>query len=183
MSGLEKHLAERGTYFSVVTNDPSCRASIKEACLDYAMYAYIDHEPDDEDGKEHTHFLLRANGTRTVAQVAEKLQIPGNYVQVVKKVVAFKRYLIHFDQPDKKQYSINDLITNDKRGFEIAINGGTQIDTMELYKSFKKMRAGIIEVEEFINTYCAELNSLSFSQKIKIFEIISKYDFGGARVT
>lgn len=183
MSGFEVHLADRGSYFSIVTNDEKCRTFIKEAVLDYPFYAYIDHEPDDEDGSEHTHFLIRANGTRTVSQVADKLQIPGNYVQVVKKVVAFKRYLIHFDQPNKKQYKLTDLITNDKRSFEKAIQERKELDIMDFYTSFKKMKMGFIAVEDFIDTYRSELSSLSFSQQIKIFEILSKYDYQRAGIT
>lgn len=79
---LSEHEKEKGTYFTCVTNDETCRKNIKEICKDFHSWAWIDHEPDTEDGKPHTHFLLRANGTRSVKQMADRIEISPQYIQV-----------------------------------------------------------------------------------------------------
>lgn len=176
MSGkLSQHEKERGTYFSVVTNDFQCRKNIKEACIDFPVWAYIDHQPDDEEGKEHTHFLLRQNGTRSVKQMAERLQIPSNYVQVVRKVGAFRRYMIHVDNPEKKQYEISDIHSNRIIDFKIALEGNKDRSVLEIYSDFKDLSTGKITPDDFIDRNFAEIARMSFSQKIRLFDTLQKY--------
>ena len=175
MSGrLSTHEKEKGTYFSVVTNDNECRNAIKQICLDFQFYAYIDHEPDDDDGSPHTHFMLRANGTRSIKQMADKLGIPANYIQVIRKVTSFRRYMLHVDQPEKKQYKLEDVFTNRPIDFQVALQGNTQKDVYSLFADYNKLLSGVLTPQEFIESNFIEIQSVSFSQKIKIFESITK---------
>lgn len=175
MSGkLSSHEKEKGTYFSVVTNDFNCRENIKTICLDFPYWAWIDHYPDDEEGKEHTHFLLRANGTRSVKQMADKCSIPSNYVQVVRKVVAYRRYLMHLDNPEKHQYTVEDVHTNHIAGIREAVEGEKVQDVYSLFTDFRKLSAGHITPDEFIQLHYTEMSKMAFSQKIKTFETLLK---------
>ena len=178
MSGkLNQHDKEKGVYFSIVTNDLECRQNIKEACIDFPVWAYIDHQPDDEDGREHTHFLLRQNGTRSVKQMSEKLSIPSNYIQVVRKVGAYRRYMVHADNPDKIQYDISDIRSNRIIDFKIALDGNKERSVLEVYADFKDLSIGRITPDDFIDRNFSEISRMSFSQKIRLFDTIQKYNF------
>lgn len=177
MSGkLSQHEKEKGTYFCVVTNDNSCRVNIKQICADFPFFAWVDHLPDDENGSEHTHFLLRNTGTRSVKQMADRLQIPSNYVQVCRKVTAFRRYMLHADNPEKRQYTLNDIHTNRLIDFKIALEGNETKDVFVLYRDFNSLSTGEISAKEFLERNLTEVSKLSFSQKIKIFDTIHRYE-------
>lgn len=175
MSGrLEKHEKESGSHFTVVTNDQKCRDSIKQAVLDFPAWAWIDHDPDDEEGKVHTHFIFRTNGTRNIRQVANKLEISSQYVQVVRKLTAFYRYFLHADDPKKKQYKLEDVQTNHILDFKIALEGNKDKDVFSLFRDYKRLQRHIITVDQFIEQNYIEFNKMSLSNKIKTFEILCK---------
>lgn len=171
---LSDHEKERGTYFTCVTNDETCRKNIKEICKDFQSWAWIDHEPDTEDGKPHTHFLLRANGTRSVKQMADRIEISPQYVQVCRKVVAFRRYMIHLDNPEKKQYKLEDIHSSSIDSFKMAIEGEKNKDVYSLFRDFKLLSEGKITPDEFVQQNYIDMTNMAFSQKIKTFEIILK---------
>lgn len=71
-------------------------------------YAYIEHDEDLETKKPHTHVLVHFDNKRYLYAVAKELGIAPNYIQKV-NLVPYLRYLIHFDDEDKKQYSVSDV--------------------------------------------------------------------------
>lgn len=180
---MTDHEKEKGTFFTCVTNDDECRKNIKEICLDFQSWAWIDHEPDTEEGKPHTHFLLRSNGTRSVKQMADKIQISPQYVQVCRKVVAFRRYMIHLDNPEKKQYKLEDIHTNAEESFKLAIEGEKLKDVNSLFRDFRLLYESRITPEEFIQQNYIEMSKMAFSQKIKTFETLLKCYGRGSRTT
>lgn len=74
----------------------------------FKYYAYIEHSPEKEQTKEHTHVLMHFDNKRYNTGVAKELGIPSNYIINV-NFVPYLRYLIHFDDEDKIQYDINSL--------------------------------------------------------------------------
>lgn len=74
----------------------------------YKYYAYIEHEPDTEHGKVHTHVLIHFDNKRYNTGISKELNIPSNYIQNA-NLVPYLRYLIHFDNEEKKQYSVEDV--------------------------------------------------------------------------
>lgn len=174
MSGLDKHKKERGSHFTVVTNDISCRDNIKKIMPDFPAWAWIDHEPDDEEGKPHTHFMFRCNGSRNIAQVADKLDISPQYIQVVRKLTAMYRYMVHADSPEKHQYSLEDVHTNHIFDFKVALEGNQDKDIFTLFRDLRALRSGRISLSQFVEQNYIELNKMSFSQKIKTFEVLDK---------
>lgn len=178
-SKLSKHEKERGTYFTCVTNDEVCRSAIKQVMPDFLGWAWIDHEPDDEDGKPHTHFFLRANGGRTIKNIADHLNIPPQYVQVVRRITAFRRYMVHADNPEKKQYTLDDVHTNDLYPFEVALQGNVKKDVNSLFLSFRKLSLGMLSPEEFVQQNYVEFSEMNFANQIRTFsEILKIYGRG-----
>ena len=87
-------------------------------------YAYICHRPDKDETKEHTHVLVHFDNKRYNSSIAKELNIGVNYIQKA-NLIPYLRYLIHLDDEDKIQYSIDDvygtlksklstILTNDK---------------------------------------------------------------------
>lgn len=98
---------------------------IKYIEKNYKYYAYIEHEPDSESGKKHTHVLMHFDNKRYNTGISKELNIPANYI-VNANLIPYLRYLIHFDDEEKRQYPIDavkgslafrlrEIISNDKR--------------------------------------------------------------------
>lgn len=185
MSGkLDKHLKERGTHFTCVTNNQECIENIKKTVIDFPSWAWIDHEPDDEEGKPHTHFMFRTNGSRTIKQVADKLEISGQYIQLVHKQTGLYRYFIHKDHPNRKQYKLDDIQTNHIDDFRNAIEGVQRKSSVySLFTDIRKLQMGMINADDFIKLNYQDFSSLSFGAKIKTFETILKLESVAVRTT
>lgn len=185
MSGkLDNHLRERGIYFTCVTNKPECIANIKKTVIDFPLWAWIDHEPDKEEGKLHTHFVFKCNGSRTIQQVANKLEISGQYVQIVNRITGMYRYFVHKDNPDRKQYKLEDIQTNHIDDFRTAINGIVKKSSVySLFTDFRKLQTGLMSSEDFIQKNYQDIAGLSFGSKIKTFETLLKIEATAVRTT
>lgn len=72
----------------------------------FKYYAYITHQPEKEESKEHVHLFISLDSATTVKNISKRLGIPENYIQYVKSVRSSVRYLTHIDYPEKKQYCI-----------------------------------------------------------------------------
>lgn len=172
---------QKSTYFCLVTHDLKLAEEIKTVVLDFPYWAWIFHQPDDDDGSPHVHFIVRNNGTRSVKQMADKLGIASNFVQPCRKVVAYRRYLMHLDDLDKHQYSKDDVHTNDPVALESAIKGNEKRDVNSLFIAWQRLSRSEITPQEFIQENFVDLQSLNFYQKIKTFECIQK-SYGSAHV-
>ena len=120
---LADHEAELSCWFCGVTRDPNCIANIKQSIREFSRYAYIVHDPDnpkndsspeevDADSSLHLHFILYTRTSKSVRQVADMLQLPSNFVQVVRIKRNLLRYFMHLDNPEKRQYKPEDIVTN-----------------------------------------------------------------------
>lgn len=76
---------------------------------EYKYYAYIEHKPETDEKKEHTHLFIHLDNACTILAVANNLGIPKNFVQETKSVRSSCRYLTHIDYPDKIQYDYKDV--------------------------------------------------------------------------
>lgn len=171
---MDDHLKEKGTYFISVTHDLDLAQEIIKVLPDFTYWAYIYHEPDQDNSTPHYHFMVRNNGTRSVWQIADKLGISGQYVQVCRHVVAQRRYFLHLDDDDKKKYSLEDIHTNRLASFKEAMIGNNERDVHDFYRDWRNLCIGNISVSEFIQLNYIALNKLNFYQKIKTFEAIDK---------
>jgi hypothetical protein len=80
----------------------------------YYTYAMIVHDKDvnyetGETKKEHVHVVLEFKNARYVSGLAKELNIDPNYIQVCMSFDGALSYLIHFDEMEKYQYSIENV--------------------------------------------------------------------------
>lgn len=98
---------------------------IKYIEKNFKYYAYIEHDKDDEDKKLHTHVLMHFDNKRYSSAISKELNVPVNYI-VNANLIPYLRYLIHFDDEDKFQYSVED------------VKGTLQLRLKEIISSNKK---------------------------------------------
>lgn len=71
-----------------------------------------DINPDGEKKKAHYHVLLMFEGPKSVAQVEEVFNaIGGVGHEIVQSVRGYARYLCHMDNPEKAQYSVEQVVS------------------------------------------------------------------------
>lgn len=75
----------------------------------FKYYAYIKHEPEQEEKKAHYHGFINLDTATTELALSKRLGIPPQHIQYVKNVRAGCRYLTHIDYEDKIQYSLDDV--------------------------------------------------------------------------
>lgn len=62
--------------------------------------------------KAHYHVLFNFTNARSINSLADELQLDVHYIDVVDSFKGYSRYLIHLDDKDKYQYSIEDIKGN-----------------------------------------------------------------------
>lgn len=80
-------------------------------------YAIIDHDRDTRDDgelkKKHFHIVLTFADTTTSTTIAKKMHLEEQYINKIKtSTKSAELYLIHKNDPDKFQYSPNDVVAN-----------------------------------------------------------------------
>lgn len=78
----------------------------------FKNYAYITHNPESEEKKEHTHLILSLDNPRTINSICIRLGLQNNLCQNIKGLRGACRYLIHKDNEDKIQYNLTDVIVS-----------------------------------------------------------------------
>lgn len=75
-------------------------------------YLGIEHCKDiDSDGnlkKSHDHVVLYFQNARTIDSISKEMDLPSQYIEVYKSLKTALLYLLHYNQGDKAQYSIDD---------------------------------------------------------------------------
>lgn len=181
-SAFDDYVNQSGNWFCCVSNIDEQREELKKAVLEFPFWSWIDHEPDDEHGKPHTHFMFRTKGTMKIKHIAGQLNIPANMVQLVglgehksgKGKRAYGRYMIHLDSPDKKQYTINDIHTNRKVNFEIWITDNQDTDVRRLFADLQKIRDKELSVSQFVDLHYLELQQMNMFQQVNIFRTLNR---------
>lgn len=118
---------------------PDCEEHIKalakiEQSYDYAMILHNRDYWTDEDEKkdptktaglvkkEHWHIVLRFNQAVWSTAICKELGIEHNYIENVKRFDNAIQYLIHYNDTDKAQYSIDEVKGNLKKKLVESIN-------------------------------------------------------------
>lgn len=174
-SKLEKYENQEGSWFCAVTHDLSLAEKIKMTILDFPSWAWIYHDPDNEDGTPHVHFLIRSNGTRKIKHIANKIDLPSNFIQICRSEVGYRRYMMHLDSPDKIKYKVSDVHTNCHSDFRSAERGDQPAsDIFALYRDFRRLQDGLISPNDFIGEHFLEMEKMPFGQKIKTFQVLEE---------
>lgn len=175
---LSDHEKEKGCWFCAVSHDEECREKLKMNCVEFPFWGWIDHVPDKEseasDKHFHTHLIIRTAGSRSIKQVANILDIPVNYIQVVRQKRNMMRYFIHLDNPEKVQYKKEDIHTNKISTFDCAFVDNSDDDIRRLYSDLRNLETGRISCDQFLDLHYLEFQKMPFYQKIKTFEVIEK---------
>lgn len=89
-----------------------CDTILKNIRIFYNDYCYILHNAESNEKKDHYHANIHLKDARTREQVMKKLSLPDsvrNRVEPILSVRQMDRYLLHVDDPNKIQYSIDDV--------------------------------------------------------------------------
>ena len=76
-------------------------------------FAYIIHDKDKNDNgelkKQHTHVVLTSKNAIWNSALSVELGIPMNYIQQCRNEESALNYLVHFNDCDKYQYSLDEV--------------------------------------------------------------------------
>lgn len=115
MNNIDKNL--RSKYWTFILYEDSDTLKFNDF-IDYIkqnyIFLYIKHDKDfnefGEIKKPHYHVVLKFDNYKWLSALSGELGIPGNFFEPVHSMNAILMYLIHFNQPEKYQYSINDVV-------------------------------------------------------------------------
>lgn len=93
--------------------------------------------------KPHVHYLITTTNTASLSTISYRTGIPENYVKVRSSYRHSFRYLLHLDQPEKFQYSEEELEGVDVKG-KLAKYVGKDSDSC------------VMEIIDLINLYRLE---------------------------
>ena len=102
--------------------------------------------------KEHCHIVLRFNQAVWSSAICKDLDIEHNFIECVKKFDNALLYLIHYNDTDKAQYSIDEVKGNLKKRLQEIIN-----------KSEKSEGEKVSELIEYITSQERKISITEFS--------------------
>lgn len=165
----------RGVWFVGTTKCPADIENIKKNISEFFYYVYISHKPDDDDERLHIHYVLQCNGTRSLKNIADTLDVDSQYIQVCHRPRGAIRYLLHLDNPEKEQYCIDDLTTSDLQFTKSFLTDNQQVSSKSLYEDLLLVKTLRLSPLEFVDKYSYYIDKLPFYQRIKTLEVVSKF--------
>jgi len=140
----------------------------------FPQWAWILHDKDidSETNKliePHIHAYIECPNPRSFKSIAYDLNVPENMVCKVIDKNGILQYLIHKNQPDKFQYDYTEIMTN----FDLEPFFSTKSE--HLWTDYNFLRQGKLSPNEFYEIHKHEIDSNSFYQKLRIFEMISSH--------
>lgn len=146
--------------------------------------------------KEHYHIILSFDNQRFLNPVAKELGIASRFVEKVGSYKTVCRYLIHLDDEDKAQYSLDELFgspdmiadvkkfCNEEQSLtNIAIELMQIIDNTDAYFSEGKLFAKVCELgycryynslQRGLNAYLCDHNDLYTNSKKTDFRLVKR---------
>lgn len=119
----------------------------------YKNYAYIKHEPEGDDKKEHYHVILSLDNATTINSLGKKTLVPTRLIEPIFSLRAMCRYMIHLDNEDKKTYDIKNVVLS--RNFERKF--------LKQFDDIKTEQEIIMDIYTFIDN----LAEVSYQNKLK----------------
>lgn len=122
----------------------------------YREYAWIKHTPESTEKKEHIHVVIRFKNYRWNTALAEELDIELNMFEKCRGLDNALLYLLHFREPDKIQYTLDDVHGFFNRRLERLVHSDGKDSTDKAYDivSFIKTQ-GNVSYEKLFE-YCAQ---------------------------
>lgn len=132
----------------------------------FKYWAYMEHKPEEDEKKEHTHFFLHLDNAMSIKRLSSQTGIPVRFFKVPRSIRSVNRYLIHKDDEEKIQYNINDVNVskNWQRNFnkcfddleteeEIIIKIFKYIDDLRIHQYNYPLMLKAIMLWSYQNTY------------------------------
>lgn len=150
-------------------NEQHCKAVDKiRQSYDYAMVLHNRDYWTEEDfkknpervpgelKKEHWHIVLRFNQAVWSSAICKELGIEENYIENVKRFDNAIQYLIHYNDTDKAQYTIDDVSGNLKQKLVETINKVEKSEGEKVVEliGYIESQETKISLKQFAN-YCA----------------------------
>lgn len=121
----------------------------------------FDVNPDGEVKKAHFHVLFAYDGKKSLSQVQQVVDLIGGVgCEVVQSLRGYARYLCHLDNPEKHQYSVDDVLSFGGADYHSTIGLPT-----DKYKAIREM----IE-------YCDKHGLLSYADLL-LYASVERYDW------
>ena len=144
------------------------------------QYAYIEHKPEKEEKKVHTHFLLKCPNAKTFETLHKKTSIPLQHIESVRSERFMIRYLIHFDNPEKIQYCLNDIQCSDtykrvvRKAFDDMESEEVQISNIynfinDLVKKTNKKHEILYLLIQYVNSNCYDIVYKRYRQEFNLY--------------
>lgn len=118
LSFTQKNSGGRFRNFATVVYPDSAPENFKDILSDLKIPCFISpfHDEDTnlngEPKKPHYHVMIMFEGKKSFDQVQEIFnQIGGVGCELVNSIRGYARYLCHMDNPEKKQYNIEDVVS------------------------------------------------------------------------
>lgn len=130
-------------------------------------YCGITHDRDiqEETGelkKEHDHIVLYFDNPRTINSISKELDLPSQYIESYSSLKTALLYLLHYNQGEKAQYSIEQTF------------GDLQLELKKLIKNTPKTEEErVIQILDLIDSY---YNYTSYSKFLRDICNLGLYD-------
>lgn len=132
-------------------------------------YAFIEHEPEEEDKQKHIHLILMFTNDKSFKQI-QTLFKDSHIEQCEDKIQSIK-YLLHLGLENKKQYKINEITTNDINYIEWVIKETfkEKFNSNEIMNDIRKNH--LLSLIDFYDKYGAQIKEYTYLIK----ELIKEY--------
>lgn len=154
---------ERSIHWALVlypSEDSSHKSALDFIINNYSKFAYIKHDKDLlEDGslkKEHYHIVISFTNYRWRNAIATELGITENYIEKIRNLENSLKYLIHYNNLSKYQYSIEDVQGTLRQKLENYINSQDKTESekvLELIEYIEK-QPNFLKLSTFIRFVC-----------------------------
>lgn len=129
----------------------------------FKNWAYITHQPEEEEKKEHTHLILSLDNARTIESICNRLEIPTRFCQRVRGLRGACRYLVHKDNEEKIQYDLNDVVVSNSfrstyyAAFDDLMSDSDMLENIYVFIRDHKDCAAI-DVEVMLSQFVCSVN-------------------------
>ena len=149
---------------------------VKSTSFYSCKYYYVLHDRDvnDKTGeikKAHYHLLIKLDNAISIEKIIKALvnergtqEAIENDFSIVKSFKGMVRYLIHKDNPEKVEYKLEEVVTND-RNISYYFNDNTIVENFQLLVSIIKDNR-IKSMRDLIY-YCVDTNNIVAMQYIQ----------------
>ena len=146
---MSENLRSRN-YFITINEGAKCFTNIASIIKSLnCQYAYINHNETDNN---HYHALIIFKNPRYLSSI--KLLFEGAHIEICRSINLTCRYLLHLDDDEKKDYSIDDIITN----FDVSslINSG--LEYFNPNNILEDIESGCVTLVHFYKKYGAVIS-------------------------